>query len=50
MKAILDLFVVFELNEKKMTLTMFFFFPEYCFLYIISKLISLKFSIQITVL
>lgn len=32
MKAILDSFVIFELNGK-MTLTMFFFFPEYCFLY-----------------
>lgn len=49
MKAILDLFVVFELNEKKMTLTMFFFFQNIAF-YIISKLISLNFSIQITVL
>lgn len=32
MKAILDLFVIFDLNDK-MTLTMFFFPPEYCFLY-----------------
>lgn len=48
MKAILDSFVVFEFNGK-MTLTMFFFFQNIAF-YIISKLISLNFSIQITVL